>query len=194
MPFPRALTFLSIEMTGFRRYERKNLQLQVDSPFTADVTLDIGATAETVEVSAAAVTLNTADASLGNAFNENQVKELPIDSRNVPDLLSLQAGVAYTGNRSDINTMTDTRSGAVNGARSDQSNITLDGVDVNTDTTGFAFTSVLPVPPIPSRNFASPLRTTTPTKAAPPARKSRSSPRAARTRFTARSTNTIATR
>ncbi|HXM14777.1 MAG TPA: carboxypeptidase-like regulatory domain-containing protein, partial [Candidatus Eremiobacteraceae bacterium] len=136
---------LSIEMTGFRRYERKNLQLLVDSPSTADVTLEIGATAETVEVSAAAVTLNTADASLGNAFNENQVKELPIDSRNVPDLLSLQAGVAYTGNRSDINTMTDTRSGAVNGARSDQSNITLDGVDVNTDTTGFAFTSVLPV-------------------------------------------------
>jgi Carboxypeptidase regulatory-like domain len=136
---------LVIEMTGFRRYERKNLQLQVDSPATADVTLDIGATAETVEVSAAAVTLNTADASLGNAFDENQIKQLPMDARNVPDLLSLQAGVAYTGNRPDINTMTDTRSGAVNGARSDQSNITLDGVDVNTDTTGFAFTSVLPV-------------------------------------------------
>ncbi len=136
---------LTIEMTGFRRYERKNLQLLVDSPSTADVTLDIGTTAETVEVSAAAVTLNTADASLGNAFDENQIRQLPIDSRNVPDLLSLQAGVAYTGNRPDINTMTDTRSGAVNGARSDQSNITLDGVDVNTDTTGFAFTSVLPV-------------------------------------------------
>src|SRR6202012_3414570 len=98
----------------FGRYERKNLQLLGDSPSTADVTLDIGTTAETVEVSAAAVTLNTADASLGNAFDENQVKQLPIDSRNVPDLLSLQAGVPYTGNRPDINTMTDTRSGAVN--------------------------------------------------------------------------------
>ncbi len=47
----------------------------------------------------------------------------------MPDLLSLQAGVVYTGNRSDINTNTDTRNGAVNGARSDQSNITLDGVE-----------------------------------------------------------------
>src|SRR6202012_5660028 len=37
---------LSIEMTGFRRYERKNLQLLVDSPSPADVTPDIGATAE----------------------------------------------------------------------------------------------------------------------------------------------------
>src|SRR5260370_33606744 len=38
----------------------------------------------------------------------------------------------------------DTRSGAVNGARSDQSNITLDGVDVNDQSSGYAFTSVLP--------------------------------------------------
>jgi len=82
---------------------------------------------------------------LGNAFDEHQVKDLPMEGRNVPDLLSLQAGVAYTGNRPDINTNVDTRSGAVNGARSDQSNITLDGVDVNDQVNGTAFTSVLPV-------------------------------------------------
>src|SRR6516162_10062346 len=67
-----------------------------------------------------------------------------MEGRNVPDLLSLQAGVLYTGNRSDINVDTDTRNGAVNGARSDQSNITLDGMPVN-DSGGHAFKSVLPV-------------------------------------------------
>src|SRR5439155_24097243 len=91
-----------------------------------------------------AVALNTTDASLGTAFNEHQVKELPMEGRNVPDLLSLQAGVVYTGNRADINADVDTRSGSVNGARSDQSNITLDGVDVNTSG-GYAFTAALPV-------------------------------------------------
>jgi hypothetical protein len=68
-----------------------------------------------------------------------------MEGRNVPDLLSLQAGVAYTGNRPDINQTVDTRSGAVNGARSDQSNITLDGVDVNDNNGGEAFQSVLPI-------------------------------------------------
>src|SRR5262249_2898850 len=68
-----------------------------------------------------------------------------MEGRNVPDLLSLQAGVAYTGNRPDVNRDTDTRSGAVNGARSDQSNVTLDGVDVNDQVKGSGFTSVLPV-------------------------------------------------
>ena len=136
---------LSVEMPGFRKYERRNLELLVNLPTTSNVVLDIGTSSETVEVSAQTETLNTSDASLGIAFGENQVKQLPMEGRNVPDLLSLQAGVAYTGNRPDVNRETDTRSGAVNGARSDQSNITLDGVDVNTDTKGYAFQSVLPI-------------------------------------------------
>jgi hypothetical protein len=134
---------LTVEAMGFRKYEQKNLQLLVNLPATVNVTLEVGSSAQTVEVSAQTETLNTTDASLGNAFNENQVKELPLEGRNVPDLLSLQPGVAYTGNRADVPTM-DTRSGAVNGARSDQSNVTVDGISVN-DEGGKAFTSVLPV-------------------------------------------------
>ena len=136
---------LTIEKEGFRKYEQRNLQLLVSLPATVNATLEVGATSQTVEVTASAVALNTADASIGNAFGENQVKGLPLEGRNVPDLLTLQAGVAYTGNRSDVNRDVDTRSGAVNGARSDQSNITLDGVDVNDQVKGSAFTSVLPV-------------------------------------------------
>jgi Carboxypeptidase regulatory-like domain len=136
---------LTVEMPGFRKYEQNNLQLLVNSPATTNVTLDVGASTQTVEVSAQAQTLNTTDASLGNAFSETQVKELPLEAGNVPELLSLQAGVTYTGNRPDIDKDTDTRNGAVNGARSDQSNITLDGIDVNTDTKGYAFQSVLPI-------------------------------------------------
>ena len=134
---------LAVEATGFRKYEQKNLQLLVNLPATVNVTMEIGSATQTVEVSVQAETLNTTDASLGNAFNENQVKELPLEGRNVPDLLSLQPGAVYTGNRSDVPNF-DTRNGAVNGARSDQSNVTLDGVAVN-DEGGHAFTSVLPV-------------------------------------------------
>jgi hypothetical protein len=121
-----------------------NLHLLVNNPATLNVTLEIGTTVQTVEVSAQSQTLNITDASLGIAFNENQVKELPLEGRNVPDLLTLQAGVVYIGNNPGIDTNTDTRSGAVNGARSDQSNVTLDGISVN-NRAGNAFTSVLPV-------------------------------------------------
>jgi hypothetical protein len=95
-------------------------------------------------VTAEAPALNLVDASIGNSFDEKQVMQIPLEGRNVPDLLTLQAGVAYTGNRVADKDQ-DTRNGAVNGARSDQSNITLDGVDVNDQSNGYAFTSVLPV-------------------------------------------------
>src|SRR6267154_755659 len=134
---------LVVEMTGFRKYEQRNLQLLVNLPTTSNAVLEVGTSTETVEVSAQAETLNATDASIGNAFNESQVKELPLEGRNVPDLLSLQPGVAYTNNRPDVPTW-DTRNGAVNGARSDQTNVTVDGVAVN-DEGGHAFTSVLPV-------------------------------------------------
>src|SRR5260370_11383538 len=136
---------LTVEMASFRKFENKNVQLLVNLPATINVTLEIGATTEVVEVSAQTVTLNTTDASLGAPFTERQVKELPLEAGNVPELLSLQAGVVYLGDRPDINLNTDTRSGAVNGAHSDQSNITLDGVSVNDEAQRFAFTSVLPV-------------------------------------------------
>jgi len=138
---------LTVQATGFRRAEQKSIQLLVDTPSTVNLKLDVGSTTETIEVTGEAPIINTTDASVGNAFSESQVKSLPMEGRNVPDLLSLQAGVAYTGNRPDMknNQNVDTRSGAVNGARSDQSNITLDGVDVNDNNGGVAFTSVLPI-------------------------------------------------
>ena len=61
--------------------------------------------------------LNTVDASEGNAFNETQIRQLPLDTRNIVQLLSLQPGVTSTGE--------------VMGSRRDQNNVMLDGVDVN---------------------------------------------------------------
>ena len=136
---------LLVTASGFERYQQSGLQLPVNTPVTANVGLKLGKASEVVNVTTEAPILNTVDASLGNSFDQNQVRQIPLEGRNVPDLLSLQAGVAYTGNRPDIDQDKDSRNGAVNGARSDQSNITLDGVDVNDQSNGYAFTSVLPV-------------------------------------------------
>jgi hypothetical protein len=141
---PPGKYILTIEKDGFRSHQEKNLELLVNVPKQLDITLQVGTISTQVEVSAQSETINTSDASLGSAFNENQVKQLPLESRNVPDLLSLQAGVVYTGNRPDINYNEDTRSGSVNGSHSDQSNVTVDGVPVN-GKGGYAFQSVLPV-------------------------------------------------
>lgn len=135
---------LTVTAKGFVRHEQTALHLLVNTPATANVQLKVGATTELVTVTSEAPAIDMVDASLGNSFDEKQVRQIPLEGRNVPDLLSLQAGVAYTGNRVGDKDQ-DTRNGAVNGARSDQSNVTLDGVDVNDQSNGYAFTSVLPV-------------------------------------------------
>jgi len=145
LSLPPGTYVLTIESAGFRKFEQKNLQLLVNSPATANVSLEVGSTSQTIEVTAQTVALNTTDASLGNAFGENQLKSLPLEGDNITDLMSLQGGVTYLGNRTDVDRNVDTRGGAVNGARSDQSNVTLDGVDVNDQVNGDAFKSVLPV-------------------------------------------------
>ena len=149
----RGPTSLQSRGQASAKREQKQIQLLVDTPAIINLKLEVGTASETVEVAGEAPVINTTDASVGNAFNETQVKSLPMEGRNVPDLLSLQAGVSYIGNRTDIDRTVDTRSGAVNGARSDQSNITLDGVDVNDNAAGDAFTSVFPITPDSVQEF-----------------------------------------
>jgi len=95
----------------------------------------------TVDVQAGAQAINTTDASIGNAVDNETVQALPLEGRNVPDLLSLQPGVLYLSH--NVNQDEDSRSGSVAGARSDQGNMTLDGLDNNDQTKGYAFTGVL---------------------------------------------------
>ena len=117
---PGAYT-LSAEKPGFASVSRTDITLLVNTPTTLDLHMELGKTAESVNVSAEASTINTVDASVGNAFSEQQVGALPLQTRNVVELLSLQPGV--------------TTNGEVLGARRDQNNITLDGVDVNDNQT-----------------------------------------------------------
>ncbi|HKS81547.1 MAG TPA: hypothetical protein VJR23_08565 [Candidatus Acidoferrales bacterium] len=110
-------------------------------PATVDFGLTLQAVSERVDVSATVATINTTDATIGNAVDNSTIQALPIEGRNVPDLLSLQPGVLYLGRT--LNPITDSRSGTVNGSRSDQSNVTLDGLDNNDQLSGRAFFGVL---------------------------------------------------
>lgn len=135
---------LKVEMDGFRTAVREGVQMRVDSPTELDLSLVVGSLAETVQVVAEATTLNTSDASLGNVISGTQIRELPLEGRNVVGLLALQPGVVYIP-KSNASTTNDPRYGSVSGSRADQSNVTLDGIDVNDSQNQNAFTSVLRV-------------------------------------------------
>ena len=138
---------IKAELQGFKTAVRERVELLVDTTTTADLQLDVGQIAQSVVVEAATSKLNTVDGTLGNAINGLQIRQLPLESRNVATLLSVQPGVTSTG--------------YVTGARSDQSNLTLDGIDVNEQQTGEAFETVLRITPDSVQEFR--VTTATPT-------------------------------
>lgn len=126
---------LEVEAKGFKKAILNDVGALVAKPTEVTVSLEVGSVTESVSVTAAGTEsiINTQDASLGNNFVAHQISQLPLNARNVASLLSLQPGV--------------TPDGYVTGGRSDQSNMTLDGVDVNEQQTGTAFTPILRVSP-----------------------------------------------
>jgi hypothetical protein len=132
---------ITVTKSGFGK-QVKAAELLVSQPAAINFVLSVQAIVETFEVSDIAQTVNTTDATIGNAVNNSTIQALPMEGRNVPDLLSLQPGVVYLNQRA-TDPDQDSRSGAVSGARSDQSNVTLDGVDNNDQRQGYAFTGVL---------------------------------------------------
>jgi Carboxypeptidase regulatory-like domain len=110
---------LTIESQGFKKTEEPVEALVARPSDLGTIKLQVGAAGETITVTAEnqAVQVNTQDSSLGANFVSQQITQLPIEARNVLSLLTLQAAV--------------TKDGYVAGARSDQSNITLDGVNIN---------------------------------------------------------------
>jgi hypothetical protein len=110
---------LEVESKGFKKAQITGVHASVASPTAVEVQLELGNVNEVVTVAAgsAEMLVNREDATLGNNFVNKQITQLPLEARSIPNLLTLQAAT--------------TRDGYVAGARADQSNITLDGVDIN---------------------------------------------------------------
>lgn len=141
---PPANYLLTVEAAGFAKTRRENVLLQVSSPATLNLSLQVAGGSVVVEVTSEAPMVNTTDATLGNNFDSRQLIDLPSEGRDPAAILSLQPGVVFIGNAANLGVIpnqqdNDSRGGAVNGARSDQSNVTLDGLDDNDQLEGYAF-------------------------------------------------------
>ncbi len=138
---------LNATAKGFAQFAVAKITLLVKLPATVNIKFQVAGATTELTVEGEAPLINRTDATLGNVVEGEQIQELPIADRNVTYLLSLQPGVSYLGIQSQTVQNGDTRSGAVNGLRSDQSNVTLDGIGVNDENNGYAFFSVLNAPP-----------------------------------------------
>jgi Carboxypeptidase regulatory-like domain/TonB-dependent Receptor Plug Domain/TonB dependent receptor len=127
---------LGVEAAGFKQTQISNITLTVDQRADIDVTMQLGAVAETVTVEgSSAGQLATETASLGNVITPSQIQDMPLPSRAVLNLLALSAGVSSGGDMTSQGGLSTSQL-SINGSRTLNSDFLIDGVSVVTGSTG----------------------------------------------------------
>lgn len=130
---------------GFATVDVNDIYLTVGNTRTQDVKLAAGATeAISVSASSSEVTLDTTDAAISSNVDVASLNHLPVQDRTsgVTTLFNLQAGVVDT----QLDSVNSLQSGAVTGARTDQTSVTVDGLDVNDIAAGTTFGIIATAP------------------------------------------------
>jgi Carboxypeptidase regulatory-like domain len=133
-----------VEFSGFQKAESKDVRLQVDEARELDFTLSPSSVSTSVEVSAAAVAIETTNPSLGQVITEQQVAQLPLNGRDFVQLATLTPGATAETNPNSFFTSAASSEVAargsfslsVGGSRPNSTDWLLDGVDNNELTAG----------------------------------------------------------
>src|ERR1700726_2210128 len=86
------------ESRGFKTVERPNIQVEVATDLSVDVSLPTGDVKETVIVNEEVPLLDTTSSTLGGTLSNKEINDLPLNGRNYENLLQLRPGVVrYPG-------------------------------------------------------------------------------------------------
>jgi hypothetical protein len=124
---PAGTYTISVTATGFTKTSLKGVQVALNVTATANATLQIGKSVETVEVTASGAEIDTTTAQIQNTFESQEMMELPNASSGsgVINLSLLAAGVATSGG---VGVGTGP---SVGGQRPRNNNFTIEGIDNN---------------------------------------------------------------
>src|SRR5581483_1739117 len=126
---------LVASLQGFDTIRNQGVILLVAQQATLDFKLHPGELRQEVNVTDQAPLLNTANATVGTVVDGEKITQLPLNGRQFTQLILLAPGAApqNTGLQGsyDVATNLGAVSPAVNGARSDMNNFTIDGVENN---------------------------------------------------------------
>lgn len=125
---------LTVEKEGFKRFSRQPIAVEVQAAVRIDFALQLGDTSQTVEVSAQTPLLQTQESTLGQVVEGRHVQDMPLNGRNVLNLVALVPGVVPQGNTAG-NPATANVNGwgnyQIGGGMANQSATYIDGAPIN---------------------------------------------------------------
>jgi len=134
LPNMRPTTYIiSASAAGFRAFRQTDVLLQANQSLTVNITMELGAVTETVNVAGQTVQVDTSTSTLAEVVDTSRIVELPLNGRDAAKLSTLVAGTVM------ISTSTETGKGipgnfylSANGSGVGQVSYKLDG-NSNTD-------------------------------------------------------------
>ncbi|MEX2264425.1 MAG: carboxypeptidase-like regulatory domain-containing protein [Bryobacteraceae bacterium] len=126
---------VKVELQGFKTEAVRDIRVETSAQVRQNFQLEVGAIAETVEVSASSVQLNTENATVGGVIENKRIIDLPLNGRNMVGLAVLVPGVQFgerTGRGDGLGGFPIPGSGfsvSANGQRETFQVVSLDGVD-----------------------------------------------------------------
>ena len=124
---------VSATAAGFTTTLQENLHVDAQQRLNANLILKPGSETQNVTVNTAPPVLQTEQASVGQVFSAKALNDTPLNGRNWLFIAQLAAGVAPPSGARGAGT----GDFSANGARSDQNNFILDGVDNNVNVVDF---------------------------------------------------------
>ena len=124
---------LTFDLTGFKKVVRHAIALDVNQVITLNMSMQLGATQEVVDVTSEAPLVDTSSTQLGAVVNNRSVNELPLNARDSYQFLQLQPGVqSQLGSSGGTFYGSDSAgSVSVNGGRDRANNFSVNGGDAN---------------------------------------------------------------
>ena len=123
---------VGVEATGFKRFEQRNVRLEVDQTVRVDVALQTGDTKESITIEGGQTLVNTETSALAQIVDNRTILQMPIGNRNFMALATLVPGATTGAPGNDVNrSRQEGISLSVNGQRVEHNNFMLDGVDNN---------------------------------------------------------------
>ena len=131
---------LDASAKGFQKFSQEGVTLSVNESANVPIHLAIGSATQSVEVTANAALIETADTTLGKTVGEREILDLPLNGRNFSQLGLLQPGVVpiTPGLTQAGGSLRDGQAYSVNGQRPESNNFLIDGAsNVNAVDGGF---------------------------------------------------------
>jgi hypothetical protein len=127
---------VEVEQSGFRHYTRENITVEVQAAVRVDVAMQVGDVTQSVEITEQPALLQTENASLSQVVSTRQVQELPVNGRNVLNLIALAPGVVPQGSTDGAaligKNVLSAGNYQIGGGIANQNGIYLDGVPMTT--------------------------------------------------------------